>query len=142
MSEHVPRVVTPAVARGALRGAAFILVVSLTDLLLGSTTDDDTRDGWQPVLFLVVLLAYFSAGRHATRQAGHDPMRHGALAGLAAFAIWFALRLIVLAVTRDPLADGAGPAIFGHLLFGATFGMIGGLFAAREQSREAGLHEA
>ena len=123
-----------AIGRGALVGAIFMLTASFADLSIGALTEGD-GDGHRPVLFIVIIIGYFAAGRAATRRAERDPFRHGSLAALMSFGIWLALRLFVAVVTRDGLADGALQGVFGHVVTATAFGMLGGLFGLRELKR-------
>ncbi|MGH9005770.1 MAG: hypothetical protein ACRDYV_21800, partial [Acidimicrobiia bacterium] len=81
-----------AIGRGALLGLAVIAPASLADLALSSVGDLD--EGWLVFgLFAVILGAFFLAGYKAATSAEGSPYTHGAVAGLAAFALWIPLRV-------------------------------------------------
>ena len=130
-----------AIGRGALLGLAVIAPASLADLALSSVKDLD--EGWLVFgLFAAILAAFFLAGYRAAATADGSPYTHGALAGLAAFALWLPLRIATRALVGEQLLGRAGDetlkiveALATSALFAMSFGILGGFMAAVRSRR-------
>ena len=128
-----------AIWRGALFGLGVIAPASIVDLLLSSV--DGLDDGvWVLVLFAVILGAFTLAGYQSARTAHRAPYSQGALAGLAAFGIWLPLRIVTRALVGEQLLGQEGDsalevleAVAASGLFAMSFGILGGLIAARRR---------
>ncbi len=134
-----------AIGRGALLGLAVVAPASLADLALSSVKDVD--EGWLIfTLFAAILAAFFLAGYKAATTAEGSPYTHGALAGLAAFALWLPLRVATRALVGEQLLGREGDAAFKVVeavvtagLFAMSFGILGGFVGAlRSRRREPG----
>lgn len=131
-----------AVGRGALLGLAVVAPASLADLALSSVKDVD--EGWLVfTLFAVILGAFFLAGYKAATTAEGSPYTHGAVAGLAAFALWLPLRVATRALVGEQLLGREGDAAFKIVeavvtagLFAMSFGILGGFVGAVRQRRK------
>jgi hypothetical protein len=132
-----------AIGRGALLGLAVVAPASLADLALSEAADID--EGWLVfTLFAAILAAFFLAGYKAARSAEGSPYTHGALAGLAAFALWLPLRVATRALVGEQLLGREGDATLKIVealvtagLFATSFGIIGGFVAAMRNRRQA-----
>jgi hypothetical protein len=130
-----------AVGRGALLGLAVVAPASLADLALSSVKDLD--EGWLVfTLFAVILGAFFLAGYKAATTAEGSPYTHGAVAGLAAFALWLPLRVATRALVGEQLLGREGDAAFKIVeavvtagLFAMSFGILGGFVGAVRNRR-------
>jgi hypothetical protein len=130
-----------AVGRGALLGLAVVAPASLADLALSSVKDVD--EGWLVfTLFAVILGAFFLAGYKAATTAEGSPYTHGAVAGLAAFALWLPLRVATRALVGEQLLGREGDAAFKVVeavvtagLFAMSFGILGGFVGAVRNRR-------
>lgn len=130
-----------AVGRGALLGLAVVAPASLADLALSSMKDVD--EGWLVfTLFAVILGAFFLAGYKAATTAEGSPYTHGAVAGLAAFALWLPLRVATRALVGEQLLGREGDAAFKVVeavvtagLFAMSFGILGGFVGAVRNRR-------
>ena len=131
-----------AIGRGALLGLAVIAPASLADLALSSVKDLD--EGWLVFsLFAAILAAFFLAGYRAATTSEGSPYTHGALAGLAAFALWLPLRIATRALVGEQLLGREGDtalkvveALVTSGLFAMSFGILGGFVAGvRSRSR-------
>jgi hypothetical protein len=130
-----------AVGRGALLGLAVVAPASLADLALSSVKDLD--EGWLVfTLFAVILGAFFLAGYKAATTAEGSPYTHGAVAGLAAFALWLPLRVATRALVGEQLIGREGDAAFKIVeavvtagLFAMSFGILGGFVGAVRNRR-------
>lgn len=128
-----------AVLRGAVVGLCIIAPASLVDLMLSAV--DGLDDGvWVLALFAVILAAFTAAGYRAARIATGSPYSHGALAGLAAFGLWLPLRIVTRALVGEQLLGRDGDsaveiieAVAASGLFAMSFGILGGLIAARRR---------
>lgn len=132
-----------AVARGAAVGTALIVVITIAGAIIDRSIDDFDDTGWPVTIFLAILVAYTIAGWWAGRATAAGPLTTGALAGLAAFAIWVPLRVLIWAVRDDSRGLFTGDnavfslgGIFANLVFASTLGMVGALVAARRSARE------
>jgi uncharacterized membrane protein len=114
-----------AVARGALSALAVIVPVSVVVEVLKREIDDFDGSGWLFVPFLFVLAAYVAGGLVAGRSAGRAPLVHGALAALAGFGGWLAVRIVVPLVRGVEFGFGLR-AVFVNAMFALAFGMLGG----------------
>jgi hypothetical protein len=131
-----------AVGRGALLGLAVVAPASLADLALSSVKEVD--EGWLVfTLFAVILGAFFLAGYKAATTAEGSPYTHGAVAGLAAFALWLPLRVATRALVGEQLLGREGDAAFKIVeavvtagLFAMSFGILGGFVGAVRQRRK------
>lgn len=130
-----------AIGRGALLGLAVVAPASLADLALSSLKDVD--EGWLVfTLFAAILAAFFLAGYKAATTADGSPYTHGALAGLAAFALWLPLRVATRALVGEQLLGREGDAAFKVVeavvtagLFAMSFGILGGFVGAVRSRR-------
>jgi hypothetical protein len=130
-----------AIGRGALLGLCVIAPASLADLALSSVKDLD--EGWLVfTLFAAILAAFFLAGYRAATTAEGSPYTHGALAGLAAFALWLPLRVATRALVGEQLLGREGDAaikvveaLVTSALFAMSFGILGGFVAAVRNRR-------
>jgi hypothetical protein len=130
-----------AIGRGALLGLAVVAPASLADLALSSVKDLD--EGWLVfTLFAAILAAFFLAGYRAATSVEGSPYTHGALAGLAAFALWLPLRIATRALVGEQLLGREGDAALKVLealvtaaLFAMSFGILGGFVAAVRSRR-------
>ena len=130
-----------AIGRGALLGLAVVAPASLADLALSSVKDVD--EGWLVfTLFAVILGAFFLAGYKAATTAEGSPYTHGAVAGLAAFALWLPLRIATRALVGEQLLGREGDAAFKIVeavvtagLFAMSFGILGGFVGAVRNRR-------
>jgi hypothetical protein len=130
-----------AIGRGAVLGLAVITPASLADLALSSVKDVD--EGWLVFsLFAAILAAFFLAGYRAATTAEGSPYTHGALAGLAAFALWVPLRIVTRALVGEQLLGREGDAAIKIIealvtaaLFAMSFGILGGFVAAVRSRR-------
>ncbi len=133
-----------AVGRGALLGLAVVAPASLADLALSSVKNVD--EGWLVfTLFAVILGAFFLAGYKAATTAEGSPYTHGAVAGLAAFALWLPLRVATRALVGEQLLGREGDAAFKVVeavvtagLFAMSFGILGGFVGAVRNRRRDG----
>lgn len=96
------------------------------DAILGNKSNDES---W--ILFVVILIGYFFAGRRAVGRTRRDPFRHGTLTGLATLAIWLPPWIAFSEIFGDGIGGDLIPGIFGHAVFALTFAMIGGLAGMR-----------
>ena len=112
-----------AVARGVSAGIVLIIpvvaIVALADL---------AGTGWAILAFFVILFAYATAGYGAARDHLDAPLAHGMLAGLGTLGTWLLIRAGI-AIVRDNGFIGIIELAI-HVLFAATLGMAGGIFAA------------
>ena len=130
-----------AIGRGALLGLAVIAPASLADLAMSSVKDVD--EGWLVfTLFALILGAFFLAGYKAATTAAGSPYTHGAVAGLAAFALWLPLRVATRALVGEQLLGREGDAAFKIVeavvtagLFAMSFGILGGFVGAVRNRR-------
>jgi hypothetical protein len=130
-----------AIGRGALLGLAVVAPASLADLALSSIKDVD--EGWLVfTLFAVILAAFFLAGYKAATTAEGSPYTHGAVAGLAAFALWLPLRIATRALVGEQLLGREGDAAVKIVeavvtagLFAMSFGILGGFVGAVRNRR-------
>lgn len=114
------------------RGAAFGLLIGAPAALLnGAVAGDDGADGVLALSFVGVLLGFLVAGVAAGANAGHEPARHGALAGLAAFVPVEVLALLGRLDRGAPIRLGG---IILLALLGAWVGSLGGLLGARRRA--------
>ncbi len=133
-----------AVGRGALLGLAVVAPASLADLALSSVKNVD--EGWLVfTLFAIILGAFFLAGYKAATTAEGSPYTHGAVAGLAAFALWLPLRVATRALVGEQLLGREGDAAFKVVeavvtagLFAMSFGILGGFVGAVRNRRRDG----
>jgi hypothetical protein len=131
-----------AVGRGALVGLCVIAPVSIIDLVLSAV--DQLDEGFVVfALFIAILVAFFLAGFRAAHAAQTAPYTHGALGALAAFGLWLPLRIVTRALTGERLLGRAGDgpldiavALLTVALLAMSFGIMGGLLAARAQERK------
>ena len=134
---------TRAVVRGALAGAALILVISVVGALIDRSVDDFDDSGWPVTIFLAVLVAFAIAGGWAARAARfRSPLTTGAVAGLGAFAAWIPIRVLIWVARDDSkgLLTGDDPVftlggLFANIVFAAALGMLGALLATRRATR-------
>lgn len=132
-----------AIGRGALLGLAVVAPASLADLALSSF--DGVDEGWLVfTLFAAILAAFFLAGYRAASTAQGSPYTHGALAGLAAFALWIPLRVATRALVGEQLLGREGDAAFKIVeavvtagLFAMSFGILGGFVGAVRNRRRS-----
>jgi hypothetical protein len=132
---------TRAVGRGALVGLCVIAPVSIIDLVLSAV--DQLDEGVVVFgLFIAILAAFFLAGFRAAHAARTAPYTHGALGALAAFGLWLPLRIVTRVLTGERLLGRAGDgpldiavALLTVALLAMSFGIMGGLLAARAQER-------
>jgi hypothetical protein len=130
-----------AIGRGALLGLAVVAPASLADLALSSVKDLD--EGLLVfTLFAAILAAFFLAGYRAATTAEGSPYTHGAVAGLAAFALWLPLRIATRALVGEQLLGREGDAalkvveaLVTAALFAMSFGILGGFVAAVRNRR-------
>lgn len=123
-----------AIGAGVRAGAPVLASVFALQIVLVLVADDPS-DAWAVLLLALLLWAFARAGSAAARVHTARPLRHAAVAGLAVFALWLPLRLVI-AVAGDsdnPFAGlGAGLALAVFVSLGA------GLLAARRASEAAG----
>jgi len=132
---------TRAVGRGALVGLCVIAPVSIIDLVLSAV--DGLDEGFVVfALFVAILAAFFLAGFRAAHAARTAPYTHGALGALAAFGLWLVLRVATHLLLGERALGKEGDPILTVVLTVATvallalsFGIMGGLLAARAQER-------
>jgi hypothetical protein len=132
---------TRAVGRGALVGLAVIAPVSIAIEVLDAV-DLLSKGSWVFVPAVAIVAGFFLAGFRAAHAARSAPYSHGALAGLATLAVWLVLRTVTHALLGERMIGKAGDSIVtivAALLTGAllamSFGIMGGLLAARAQER-------
>lgn len=122
------------IGAGVRAGAPVLAPVFALQILLVLVADDPSN-AWAVLLLALLLWAFARAGGAAGRAHAARPLRHAAAAGLAVFAVWLPLRLVI-AVAGDsdnPFAGlGAGLALAVFVSLGA------GLLAARRASDAAG----
>ena len=130
-----------AVGKGAVLGLLVIAPASLADLVLSAVEGLDDG-GLVFLLFSIILAAFFLAGHRAATQATGSPYTHGALAGLAAFALWIPLRVVTRALVGEQLLGREGDtaldvveAVATAALLSMSFGIVGGLVASRRSRR-------
>ena len=136
---------TRAVVRGALGGAALILLISVAGALIDRAMDDFDDSAWPVTVFLAILVAFAFAGWWAARAAGsRSPLTTGALAGLGAFLAWIPIRALIWVARDDSkgLFTGDDPVLtlgglFGNIVFAAALGMLGALLATRRAPRSS-----
>lgn len=127
-----------AVLSGALVGLAVLVVASVVGALLDRNLSNYDDSAWRPLLFVVVLVGYVSAGFLAGRKAPDGALTNGALAATSTFVLWIPLRILIWVVRDENKALFTGvrpvftiPQIFGNLVIASALGMLGGAFGAR-----------
>ncbi len=132
----------PAIARGAAVGLLVIVPVSIVRAALDRDVTDFNHSGWVFPLSVLILVAYLLAGWVAGRSVPQAPLTHGSLAGLGSVLLWIPIRIVIWVVREDGrgLVTGDRPAlplggVFGALVIGVGFGMLGGILGARAARR-------
>src|SRR5262249_12270540 len=127
-----------AVVSGALVGLAVLVLASIVGALLDRNIANYDDSAWRPLLFVVVLIGYLSAGFMAGRRAPGAALTNGALGATLSFVLWIPIRVVIWAVRDENkgLFTGARPVftvpqIFGHLVIASALGMLGGVLGAR-----------
>ena len=130
------------VLRGALLGLGVIIPVTVLRVVLDREISDFDDSGWIYPLFVLILLAYGTAGWVAGRARPDAPLTHGALAGLGAFVLWVPIRIVIWAVREDGRGLVAGDdaalrpgQVFGQLVISAAIAMLAAVVAARLTTR-------
>ncbi len=132
------------VLRGALYGLAVIVPVTVLRAVLDREVHDFDDSGWIYPLFVLILVAYGSAGWVAGRWRPDAPLTHGALAGLGAFILWIPIRIVIWSVREDGRALFSGDdaalspgQVFTQVVIASAIGMLGAFVAARITTRRA-----
>ena len=130
-----------AIGKGALVGLLVVTPVGLADIVL-SAVDGLDEGGLVFPLVMVILAGFFSAGYRGAREAVGSPYTHGALAALAAFALWIPLRMAARALVGEQLIGREGDAaldvvevIATTALLSLSFGILGGIVASRRSRK-------
>jgi hypothetical protein len=131
-----------AILRGAAVGLLVIVPVSIVRAALDRDVTDFNNSGWVYPLSVLILVAYLLAGWVAGRAVPQAPLTHGSLAGLGSVLLWIPIRIVIWAVREDGrgLVSGDRAALplgglFGALVIGVGFGMLGGILGARAARR-------
>lgn len=126
------------VCRGALFGLLIIAPVTVLSALVERNVDGLASSIRACVLVIGILSAYTVAGWTAAKRGTGAPLSNGLLAGMAAFAGWVVIRILIWLVREqhNNLFTGPDrvinlPSIFVGLVVAALFGLIGGLISAR-----------
>jgi hypothetical protein len=133
------------VLRGALIGLAVIVPVTVLRVVLDREVRDFDNSGWIYPLFVLILVAYFTAGWVAGRARPDSPLTHGTLAGIGVLVLWIPVRIVIWAVREDGrgLVSGDHAAlspgqVFGAFVIAAALSMLGGWLGARYLRQRAG----
>lgn len=125
----IPGLDRRSIVRGAAVGVAVILPVLVAFQLLEPGEDSNLTF----VFFGLMFAGWTAAGAVAAREQPGTPFSHGVLAALAAFAVFAAVRLAVLAVRGPTETDTATAVVYVAFngLVAATAGILGAALALR-----------
>jgi hypothetical protein len=130
------------IARGAFVGLAIIVPVTVVRVILDREIRDFDDSGWVYPLFVLILVAYFTAGWVAGRARTDTPLMHGTLAGFGVLVLWLPIRVIIWALREDDKGLFSGDKavlrpgqVFGAFLIAAAIAMLGGFVGAKVVER-------
>jgi hypothetical protein len=130
------------VLRAAFVGLAVIAPVTVLGAILDHEIAGYDDSGWRPLVYVVILVGFGAAGWYAGRSVPASPLTHGALAGLATFALWIPIRIFIWAVrddTRGLISGDRAALVPGQVLtnfiIAAGIAMLGAFVATQVANR-------
>lgn len=119
-----------AVAQGTLLGLSVIAPALMARVALNAMFGDGSNKP-AGLLFLLILAGYVVAGHRTVTRARRDPLRHGAVVGLATVLVWLPPWIVLTNIFGGGAKGDLIAGVFGHTVFALTFAMIGGLAGMR-----------